>query len=486
MNQKGTMQTQAPFWRNRLFLPTVSLLIVLAGAAGSFVLFRPTATSVHAQVAPPNDVVRGGVIPAGWTDDPGSETLTAPNKFVVRQGFRYYVETHAWDPRDWPIENERTVTMNGQADGSIQSFVTQQLRWQPSSGRSAVFRVGAQPAARIASFSPTGGPTGTTVSVTGSNFWGATGVLFNGAWASSFHVISATRLTATVPTDATSGPIKVNTIDTNGVASSSSFMVGQTADPATPVPTTPTANPTPVPTTNPPSAAGGKQSTIVAAYWGTEQPSWTQLDQTHAPGTIAIANINAGPGSSYSSTLATQIQQAQAAGVRVVGYVITHYGSTPVSTIKSQVDTWYNWYHPDGIFFDNYGNGTSVQSYYQTLHDYVKGKANGHGTLVLANIAWTPCQCMMSTADIILIYEDVYSTYGSRNTTASWMQGYPASRFASIVYAASSQSEMQSAIGTSRQRNVGYMFVTDNTTSNYGPYNRLPTYWSAETTALSN
>jgi len=62
----------------------------------------------------------------------------------------------------------------------------------------------------ISSFTPTSGPVGTVVTVTGTNFTGATALKFNGV-AASFALDSATQITATVPAGATTGPITVTT-----------------------------------------------------------------------------------------------------------------------------------------------------------------------------------------------------------------------------------------------------------------------------------
>ena len=67
-----------------------------------------------------------------------------------------------------------------------------------------------EPPPTIGSFSPGSGPVGTGVTVTGSNFTGATSVTFNGTEA-TFTVNSAGQITATVPAGATTGPIVVTT-----------------------------------------------------------------------------------------------------------------------------------------------------------------------------------------------------------------------------------------------------------------------------------
>jgi hypothetical protein len=62
----------------------------------------------------------------------------------------------------------------------------------------------------IASFAPASGPVGTAVTITGTDFTGATAVAFNGASA-TFTTSSATTIQAVVPAGATTGPVSVTT-----------------------------------------------------------------------------------------------------------------------------------------------------------------------------------------------------------------------------------------------------------------------------------
>jgi IPT/TIG domain len=78
--------------------------------------------------------------------------------------------------------------------------------------------------ATITSFTPTFGPVGTVVKITGTGFTGATAVSFNNVAATTFHVDSATQITATVPTGATTGKIRV-TVGGGTVASAADFVV---------------------------------------------------------------------------------------------------------------------------------------------------------------------------------------------------------------------------------------------------------------------
>jgi hypothetical protein len=81
------------------------------------------------------------------------------------------------------------------------------------------FTVMATPSApTITSFTPSSGAVGLQVTITGTNFTGATSVKFNGISATGFTINSATQIRANVPTGATSGKISVTT--PNGTATS--------------------------------------------------------------------------------------------------------------------------------------------------------------------------------------------------------------------------------------------------------------------------
>ncbi len=79
------------------------------------------------------------------------------------------------------------------------------------------------PAPVVASLSPATGPAGTAVTLTGTNFTGATSLTLNGVVINNFTVVNATTITFTIPTGSTTGAIVVTT--TGGSSSGNTFTV---------------------------------------------------------------------------------------------------------------------------------------------------------------------------------------------------------------------------------------------------------------------
>ena len=79
-------------------------------------------------------------------------------------------------------------------------------------------------AATVTSFTPTCGPVGTVVTITGTGFTGADGVIFNGTNATTWAIVTDTTATATVPAGAVTGYILVSTAGSD-VSSLTSFRV---------------------------------------------------------------------------------------------------------------------------------------------------------------------------------------------------------------------------------------------------------------------
>ena len=89
---------------------------------------------------------------------------------------------------------------------------------------SPTFTVLTTPAPTITGFSPTSGPPGTVVTITGTSLREADELDFNGTVVSPFSAPSDTEITAYVPAAATSGPIDVGSLGGNA-SSATDFVV---------------------------------------------------------------------------------------------------------------------------------------------------------------------------------------------------------------------------------------------------------------------
>ena len=169
----------------------------------------------------------------------------------------------------------------------------------------------------------------------------------------------------------------------------------------------------------------------------------------------------------------------------VVGYVHTSYGARAISTVEADVDAWYSLYPTvNGIFVDEVASDpATAASYYTPLFQYVKGKSAS--VLVILNPGTIPDQAYMRAADIVVTFEDTYENYtnGSYPPNPAWISTYSRWRFWHLVLSAATVADLHNAISLARERNVGYVYVTDQDATT--AYQQLATYWAAELTAAS-
>jgi hypothetical protein len=150
------------------------------------------------------------------------ETLRADT--VLKEGEAAYVKDFGGTRNRWGDYSSTVVDPANEIDlWTLQQYAASPANtWGTWWGRFALEAGGVPPA--ITSLNPASGGVGTVVTLSGSKFIDTTGVTFNGVKASSFQIESSSRLIATVPAGATTGPITVSTLD--GTATSpSSFSV---------------------------------------------------------------------------------------------------------------------------------------------------------------------------------------------------------------------------------------------------------------------
>jgi len=232
-----------------------------------------------------------------------------------------------------------------------------------------------------------------------------------------------------------------------------------------------------------PAAAGTLQALVPAYFYPTGNPYWGELDTAASQISVtAIMNPNSGPGPSVNSDYVTAVNSLQAAGGRVLGYVYTDYGNRSEADVKADINAYINFYHINGIFFDQQSTDPTKVSYYADLYNYVKSQNPAYQ--VIANPGTNTDQAYLSTptADSLVTFENMASLYGS-DSPPSWTSSYSPNHFANIIYDEPTATGMFADLQMAQQRNVGDVYVTDATLPN--PYDQLPSYWNQEVAAIA-
>lgn len=228
------------------------------------------------------------------------------------------------------------------------------------------------------------------------------------------------------------------------------------------------------------------QHQLVPAYfypdWWNTPNNWTRMcDEMNRTGgaSTAVMNPSTGPGASANPDYAQAIAGCHASGQHVIGYVHTSYGRRASATVRAEIDAYYAFYPGiDGIFLDEMSNDPVTRAYYRSLYQYVRGKPLPHEVVgnpgAAAPTAW---QLSTPVADAVLIFEGTASDY-ARWSPPGWVRNQVASRIANAIYDTPDESAMRQVCATSKTRNAGYAYVTDDVLPN--PWDTLPagTYWT--------
>jgi hypothetical protein len=172
---------------------------------------------------------------------------------------------------------------------------------------------------------------------------------------------------------------------------------------------------------------------------------------------MVILNPASGPGTMLHDGYRSATDTLRRAGVAVVGYVDTAYGTRAPGAVLAEVARHRRWYGVDGVFFDQVGIECS-----QLEHNLELARgARAHGCRsVVANAGATPCECLMDAADVIVSAENDARTYLDMPAGPNWMRRYDATRFCHLVYGAADAGLMRAVVSTARNRGVGWVFAT--------------------------
>jgi hypothetical protein len=235
------------------------------------------------------------------------------------------------------------------------------------------------------------------------------------------------------------------------------------------------------------SARAGDLQILFPLY---SYPNWYQPasyiwdDVAAAASTVpitAIINPNNGPdGGAPNSDYVHGMGDLAAGGVTMIGYVYTSYGNTtlrPLADIKTDIDLYDQFYTGvSGIFLDEVSSDSADVAYYQAIYDYIQAKPNL--TKVFANPGTNTDEGYISgpAADTTVIFENTSGWSGY--VPDSYVVNYSNQKFAGLFLNIPTVAGMEAAVDLAVERNIGYVFATNDTTPN--PFNSLPSYWADE------
>jgi hypothetical protein len=220
---------------------------------------------------------------------------------------------------------------------------------------------------------------------------------------------------------------------------------------------------------------------------------WDDLNTAAASVPIeAIMNPDSGPGTEPNSDYTTAVQNLQAAGGTVIGYVATSYGAADSADILEQVSDYVTWYGVNGIFLDEMGNEDGTLDYvalYQSIKQFASEmNIDLH---VVGNPGEPFSEAYITAADTLVIYEGPYSNSdptgasyvefpnnGPYTGLTPWWQSYSPSQIANIVYSDPNDLDLLKTLAKAVSQNAGYIYITDGAATN--PYGELPSYWDLE------
>ncbi|RBP11981.1 putative secreted protein with PEP-CTERM sorting signal [Roseiarcus fermentans] len=243
----------------------------------------------------------------------------------------------------------------------------------------------------------------------------------------------------------------------------------------------------------PAAARAETLSLLVPAYFapgagGTEgyTDGWAQLAASAGKVPItAILSPNSGPDSGAVPIYTVAVANLERAGGRVVGYVNTHDGALPLADAEAQVTAYLSQYPGaiDGFLIDNMSSHYSGLSYYQALYAFVKSLG---AYQVIGNPGGDTHRAYLTAADTLVTFEGAAAAYPAA-TPPSWVAAQPASSFVNTISDQFSVSGMAADIALARERNAGYVYVTDQSmySTDSFLYDRMPSYWNAEVATVA-
>lgn len=212
-------------------------------------------------------------------------------------------------------------------------------------------------------------------------------------------------------------------------------------------------------------------------------PGWQDIVSVNAdvPLTVVL-NPNSGPGTCPpDANYQKGIQLLQDSGVTVLGYVYTNHGNKSINDVQQQIKQYFDFDcfqgAVDGIFLDsNYASADKL-SYYNDIYYFIKSSNSGAKVFINSGVNPDITYYTNSPFDNLVFYEGYPPNWESFQQIDATLK-LSSSLNSAIVHTVPDAATMRKYIDMAFQRNVGYIFVTDDIMPN--PYDSIPSYWQEE------
>lgn len=182
---------------------------------------------------------------------------------------------------------------------------------------------------------------------------------------------------------------------------------------------------------------------------------------------VAAINPSNGVGVYKDQNFTNGISNLKAAGVIVLGYIATDYGTKDPAMVKSEISKYKDWYKVDGVMFDEMSSKTGYENYYRELRDYARSLGM---TYTKGNPGTNIPPTYVGVVDNLSIYED--EGYPSMSNLTLFHTKYDRSNFSFCSYGVSS---LDQDFILNASNYVGLMCITNDNLPN--PYDSVPSYF---------
>lgn len=206
------------------------------------------------------------------------------------------------------------------------------------------------------------------------------------------------------------------------------------------------------------------RASLIPAYVTPDELN--QLVRSSSPSALVIVNPDNGPGVVAQRGFAEAIVRLRRAGMQVLGYVPTDYGTRAPGAVRADIDLYASWYRVSDIFVDEVASTDDKLPYYASLTASLRA---GPNRLVVFNPGMVPAAGYFRLADIVVTFEGRYADYQARTEVApSGLTGLATAQTANLVYDATDAEALRVADAP----RADYVYVNSGIQPN--PWRSLP------------